>query len=112
MRYDVAVLASDSSPKVSCNSDNANEWFRVTSLNGELVEHITCNSCFDRRNDVVCALLAADGEVIVDTVSCDWDWDDGVNVTLLSGMVLVQNGNLNVASAICDNSAVGTLNEY
>ena len=45
-------------------------------------------------------------------VSCDWDWDDGVNVTLLSGMVLVQNGNLNVASAICDNSAVGTLNEY
>jgi hypothetical protein len=76
------------------------------------VEHITCNSCFDGRNDRVCALLAADGEVIVDTVSCDCDWDDGVYATLLSGMVLVQNGNLNVASEIRDNSAVGTLNEY
>ena len=106
----MAALASDSSPKVSCNSDNANEWFRVTSLNGELVEHSTCNSCFDGRNDVVCALVAPDGEVIVDTVSCDCDWDVGVNATLWIGMVLVQNGNLNVALAICDNSAVGTLN--
>ena len=62
--------------------DNANEWFRVTSLNGELVEHTTCNSCFDGRNDVVCALVVPDGEVIVDTVSCDWDWDVGVKATL------------------------------
>ena len=76
------------------------------------MEHITCNSCFDGRNDRVCALLAADGEVIVDTVSCDCDWDDGVNATLLSGMVsAVRNGNLNVPSAICDNRSVGTLNE-
>ncbi len=82
MIYDVAALASDSSPKVSYNSDNANEWFRVTSLNGELVAHITCNSCFDGRNDVVHALVAADGEVIVDTVSCDCDWDVGVKATL------------------------------
>ena len=78
----MAALASDSSPKVSCNSDNANEWFRVTSLNGELVEHTTCNSCFDGRNDVVCALVVPDGEVIVDTVSCDCDWDVGVKATL------------------------------
>ena len=77
------------------------------------MEHISCNSCFDGRNDVVCAIAAlADGEVIVDKVSCDCDWDDGVYATLLSGMVLVQNGNLNVASEIRDNSAVGTLNEY
>ena len=109
----MAALASDSSPKVSCNSDNANEWFTVTSVNGEWVVHISCNSCLEGRNNVVvCALLVADGEVIVDTVSCDCDWDDGVYATLLSGMVLVQNGNLNVASEIRDNSAVGTLNEY
>ena len=109
----MAALASDSSPKVSCNSDNANEWFTVTSVNGEWVVHISCNSCLEGRNNVVvCALLVADGEVIVYTVSCDCDWDDGVNATLLSGMVsAVRNGNLNVPSAICDNRSVGTLNE-
>ena len=110
----MAAAASDSSAKVSCSSDNANEWLRVVSLNGELEEHRSFKSCCDGRYEVACVLVEADGEVIVDTVSCDsvWECDDEAHTTLFGGMVSVQNGNLNVASAICDNISVGTLNEW